>query len=342
MRIGIVTAEYPPDVGGVGDHAARLAHELAASGHAVQVVTSARRGYRPCLLTGGRGGPTGLPWPQDMRIVQRWDWRIFFALPRLARRERWDVLHIQYQPGAYTLHLAINLLPQWLRRSSCSPAIVTTFHDLRVPYVFPKAGPLRRLAVRQLARGSHGAIAVAEEDRSQLLAWTRDLRRPPVVEHIPLGNQMDASPPPDFERTAWRAHLGLPSDAQVVGHFGFVNRSMAVDELVRAIGLLAGAGRNVHLLMIGDPLGASDPTNRGYLEAVRRLIADLGLEPRVHWTGTATPEALAAWLRCLDVAALPFRDGASLRRTSIIAAWAHGAPLVTTTPSTPAEWLDEP
>ena len=35
MRIGIVSGEYPPHVGGVGDQAARLARELIARGHTV-------------------------------------------------------------------------------------------------------------------------------------------------------------------------------------------------------------------------------------------------------------------------------------------------------------------
>ncbi|MDQ3700472.1 MAG: glycosyltransferase, partial [Chloroflexota bacterium] len=52
MRIGLVTGEYPPDVGGVGDHTHRLAHELAARGHAVHVVTSARRGADPAATAG--------------------------------------------------------------------------------------------------------------------------------------------------------------------------------------------------------------------------------------------------------------------------------------------------
>ena len=332
MRIGIVTGEYPPAVGGVGDHAARLACEVAALGHRVEVLTS-----RITVPPAEEAEPGA---PLVMRRVRRWDWRILAALPRAARLRGWDVLHIQYQPGAYGLHPAITLLPAWLRRWRGTPAVVTTFHDLRVPYVFPKAGPLRPLAVRQLARGSHGAIAVAEEDLPQLAAWTRGAAT--VVRHVPLGNQLDAPPPADFDRAAWRAGTGVPPGAALVGHFGFVNRSKGVDDLVRATASLARAGRDVHLLMIGDPLGASDATNRSYLAEIRRLVQRLGLEERVHWTGFQAAGALAGWLRCVDVAALPFRDGASLRRTSLIAAWAHGAPVLTTEPARPADWLGDP
>ncbi len=332
MRIGMISAEYPPAVGGVGDQTARLAQELVAVGHTVHVVTSAGP-PQPLDLGPGR--------PRVIRCVRRWDWCILTTLPRLARRSAWDVLHIQYQTAAYGLHPAINLLPAFVRRARDAPAIVTTFHDLRVPYLFPKAGPLRRWAVRLLARGSDGIIAVAEEDLPALLAWTVGTGGRAAVERVPLGNPLEAEPPPDFDRAAWRARLGVGPSAFLAGHYGFVNRSKAVDALVEAIALLAESGREVHLLMLGDEVGTADRSNRAYLEEVRRLITARRLETRVHWTGYQEPAALAAWLRCLDVAVLPFRDGASLRRTTLIAAWTNGVPVVTTAPARPVDWLRE-
>lgn len=365
LRVGMVTGEYPPMVGGVGDHTARLAGELAGLGHAVHVVTSLSPAVHPAespaaaraarvptaaappatrpvaqdhAPTGG-AGPGG---PRVSHLIRRWDWRIFASLSRHARREAWDVLHIQYQPGAYALHPAITLLPQWLRLSLAGPAIVTTFHDRRVPYLFPKAGPLRELAVRQLARGSDGIIAAAEDDVIGLLGWVAGRRRHVAVAHIPLGNQFDVAPPGDFDRELWRAVMGLTPDTFVIGHFGFVNRRKAIDELVRALGTLVRLGREVHLVMIGDEAGSSDTTNQAYVREVRRLVAELQLGRRVHWTGFQSPAAVAGWLRCMDVVALPFRDGASLGHTSLIAAWAQGTPVLTTQPSGAADWLRGP
>ena len=46
--------------------------------------------------------------------------------------------------------------------------IVSTFHDLLVPYLFPKAGPLRWKVVEYLARRSDAVIVTNEEDRARL------------------------------------------------------------------------------------------------------------------------------------------------------------------------------
>jgi glycosyltransferase involved in cell wall biosynthesis len=343
MRIGIVTGEYPPAVGGVGDHTARLAHELVRRGHHVDVVTTAGAVSDTAeeWSTGGGGH-------RVRRVVPRWDWRILASLPRMATRYAWDVLHVQYQPAAYGLHPAVNVLPLWLRRlqrvrrQAPSLALVTTFHDLRVPYVLPKAEPLRRLAVRTLATHSHGAIAVAEEDVQALTAWTAGSGRRAIVAHVPLGNHFDEAPPADFDRDRWRSQIGAAPGGFVVGHLGFVNRSKAIDSLLRATDSLLREGSDVRLLMIGDELGASDVTNRAYLAEVRQLVGALGLAHHLHWTGHQSAAKVAGWLRCCDVVALPFAEGASLRRTSLIAAWAHGCPVLTTKPRWPAGWVAEP
>jgi glycosyltransferase involved in cell wall biosynthesis len=56
------------------------------------------------------------------------------------------------------------------------------------------------------------------------------------------------------------------------------------------------------------------------------------LGQRVHWTGYTPPEEVSANLLAADVVVLPYRDGASFRRGSFMAALAHGRPIVSTHP----------
>ena len=83
------------------------------------------------------------------------------------RQLRPDVVHIQYQSAAYGCIGAVNFLPWRLRLARPGPAL-TTFHDLRLPYLFPKAGPLRWQAVLALARGSD---AQRDHQPGRLGAW---------------------------------------------------------------------------------------------------------------------------------------------------------------------------
>jgi glycosyltransferase involved in cell wall biosynthesis len=82
--------------------------------------------------------------------------------------------------------------------------------------------------------------------------------------------------------------------------------------------------------MVGGKWGSSDPTNVAYAQQVEALIDELGLSERVMWTGYTPQEEVSANLLASDICVLPYRDGASFRRGSFMAALVHGLPIITT------------
>ncbi|MBN1953665.1 MAG: glycosyltransferase family 4 protein [Anaerolineae bacterium] len=317
MRIGILSAEYPPLQGGVGDYSRQLARALAELGHAVHVLT-------------GRAGESQ-PVPPDAsfavhRVVAHWRWGCWRDVLRVASELELDGLNLQFQTAAYGMHPAIQCPPR--RRE---PALLVTFHDLKAPYLFPKAGPLRWQSLRWLARRADGVIVTNRED------WLRLAGDCPAgrLRRIPIGSNIACAPPAGYDRDAERAAWGVGRDDLLLGYFGFLNESKGGEELVEATALLAARGLPVHLLMVGGRVGSSDPTNRAYAGRVERLIADRGLQGRVHWTGYGDPAAVSAGLLATDVCVLPYRDGVSFRRGTLLACLAHHRAVVTTRPAVP-------
>jgi len=206
--------------------------------------------------------------------------------------------------------------------------LLVTYHDVKVPYLFPKAGRLRPWITQFIARHCDAAIVTNEEDR-QWLAQYR-FRRGPVL--IPIGSNIDATLPMGYDRDRQRAHWGYGPDDVVLGYFGFLNESKGGETLIRVLDALVKCGYNGKLLMIGGKLGSSDPTNVAYAERVGGLIETLGLSNRIQWTGFTPNEEVSANLMAADICVLPYRDGASFRRGSFMAALAHGRPIVTTVP----------
>lgn len=314
MRLLFITGEYPPLAGGIADYTQHLAQALAEAGTEVGVLTS--RGAAP--PSGGR--------VRVIAAIREWGFRALPLIRRLARD--YDLVHIQYQAANFQLKGAIPLLPDLLRLTG-GPPTVTTFHDLRVPYLLPKAGRLRLLALRRLARASSGVITTNAEDEATLRDW--GVAR---LARIPLGTNIPPVLPVNYDRDGWRARWGVMPEEFLIAHFGFINSSKGVPDLLRAQDRLLRAGQPVKVIFLGERLGTSDPTNAAHLAEIEALIEELHLdEGWTIWSGPLPPAEIAAGLHASDIVCLPYRDGASLRRTTLITALAHGRPVVSTQPT---------
>jgi glycosyltransferase involved in cell wall biosynthesis len=307
--------------GGVGAFTREVARAMVALGHEVFVHTrrAAAADYQAVNVAA--------------EVGEKWGWGVLGKARAWARDTRPDVINLQFQTAAYDMHPAVHCLP---RAVTVCPLVVT-FHDLRVPYLFPKAGPLRELSVRWLASSADAVIVTERADERTLVErWGL-----PRVRWVPIGSNVRAAPPPGYRRKEWRASLGLGPDDLLVSYFGFLNESKGGLVLVEALACLVADGLPAHLVMIGGRAGASDPTNLEYGRRVDEAIARHGLESRVHWTGFVDDPAVSANFLASDVTALPYLDGVSLRRGTLMAALAHGRAIVTTHPDHPIPELDD-
>ncbi len=315
MRIVLVTGEYPPMQGGVGDFTRELARALAAMGHEPHVFTRPAAGA-PARETDGA--------VSVHRVASAWGWATRRELEAFAKSIRADVVNLQYQAAAYQMHAAINLLPGALARRI---PLTVTFHDLRVPYLFPKAGPLRWRAIVGMARGASACIVTNSEDLAALRS-----ARVAAAHLIPIGSNVRPDELAGYNRAAWLCARGISDDLALIGYFGFLNESKGGDALMRALAHLRARGANVGVLHIGGQTGASDMTNAGYARRLRALGVELGAGQFWFETGFLEPPDVSAGFASCDCIALPYRDGACFRRGTLMAAIAHGSAIVTTWP----------
>jgi glycosyltransferase involved in cell wall biosynthesis len=321
MRIALLSAEYPPQPGGVGDYTARLGAALVDRGHHILVFTIADGKMQ--ILDLADSNPNLQSAIHNLQ--SSWGWRSWRAVRAALEYTRPDILHIQYQTGAYGMHPAINLLPWRLRRLPRRPRVIVTAHDLLLPYLFPKAGPLRRWVTRRLLADADAVVATNEEDYAQIAR-----ERSNTLDLIPIGSNIALAPPLGYDRAAWRLRLHIANDQALVAYFGLISHTKGLDVLLDA---LARLPPEISLLVVGG--AASAPEDRAYAERIQQMIATHGLASRVIITGYCPADQVSGHLLAADLAALPFSDGASFRRGSLLAALAHGLPTVTTRPVEP-------
>jgi glycosyltransferase involved in cell wall biosynthesis len=320
LHVMFVTGEYPPMPGGVGAYTQELTKALRSLGVQVTVFTS-EAACDPETAVHGAGC-------RVLPVARHWDWGVWRLVANLAQEARCDWLHVQYQTAAFGMHPAINLAPAYWRRQGFS--VAWTYHDLLVPYLFPKAG--KRLRTWITERPAHTArlpIVTNEADRLRLAAHSI------AAACIPIGSNIVSRFLLPAERAVWRSEHGYGPDDLVLAYFGFLNRSKGGLTLVKALQRVAREREDAYLLMIGEQVGASDATNNAYRHEVQALIDRLGLAQRVQWTGNLADAEVAAALNACDILLMPYLDGASLRRGTLMAGLANGCAIVTTTPQGP-------
>jgi len=245
------------------------------------------------------------------------------AINQWANDKRLDLVNLQFQTAAYGMSPWIHFLPDAVRPTPS----VTTFHDLRFPYLFPKAGWLRNWIVMRLAQHSTGVIVTNHEDTEKINALTR-------VKLIPIGSNILTPMPPDFDLNSWRKKVGAHEGDFLIAYFGLLNRSKGIENLLQSLLDLRASGIPARLVMIGDTAGTSDPTNAAYAAEIMNRIHTLKLETIIHHTGFIDDLAVGSSLKASDAVVLPFLDGASYRRGSLMAALQYGCAIITTTPQT--------
>lgn len=325
MKIGLITGEFPPMQGGVGDYTNELTQALAKSGVEVHVITNkspvSTQSVQPLITI--------------QPVIERWSFPALFQIRSIAQSLNLSILNVQYQAAAYGLSAPIHFLPDVVGSKTKT---VITFHDLRLPYLFPKAGPLRPWTVTHLARSAAGVIVTDPADEKEL-EKRGGVKR---LTQIPIGSNIAPNPPPNYERAAWRARWGVQFDEFLMGYFGFLSESKGGDVLIGALAALAGRQARVKLILIGGQSGSSDSANNDtFARELDKLIRDYNVADRIIRTGFVESAEVTAHLLACDALVLPYQDGVSFRRGSLMAALAHGCPIITTYPAMPLPILQE-
>jgi glycosyltransferase involved in cell wall biosynthesis len=229
-----------------------------------------------------------------------------------------DVVNVQYAPDLYRGRRRA------LRATLAVPSVVT-FHTL-----LDGTAASRATALWLLLSARH-VVAANEEVTGMVrrrLPWlTRRLTE------IPIGSNIAARPGGD--RDATRAALGVPAAAPLLAHFGLVYPGKGMETLLDALAALRRTEPETRLVVIGD----TRETEREYRAGLEARAARLGVAPAVIWTGRRPDDEVSRMLAAADVFVAPFDAGASIRRGSLMAGFAHGLPVVSTASAVASAYL---
>ena len=308
MRIAHLTATFPPYPGGAGNTAHRFAVEQAARGHEVEVFTAPAPGDPPA---------------SGDAIVHRIDPLLAIGnaplIPRLARIDGFDVVHIHYP---FIFGSELTLLGRLTRRRR-SQALLVHYKNrlsgggarglLFGAYEHTVAPALIRAADR---------VCVLSSDHANSVPYLRRAGERDPAKLVEMPNGVDAElfrPGPDD--SGLRERLGIPSDAVAAAFVATLDRAHHFKRLDVAIDALAELGDpGVHLVVAGGGELVDEFRSR----ARRRGVAE-----RVHFLGPVPHPELPDVLRACDLFLLTTEPPESFGIV-LIEAMATGLPVIAT------------
>ena len=305
MRIVMMTNTYAPHVGGVARSVEAFAAEYRRRGHQVLVVC-------PEFENAPKREPDVVRVPAIQRFNGS-DFSVVLVTPRWLRAavETFapDLIH-SHHPfllGATAVRLA---------RTLDVPLVFThhTMYEHYTHYVPGDSEAMRRFAVQLSTNYANLSDAVLAP--SQSVATILHRRGVGVPVHVvPTGVRLE-----DFEKgsvNGFRAIMGLPENAFVVGHVGRLAPEKNLDFLADAVARFLAETPSAHALIVGG--GPSMP-------AMRAALQGPSLKPRVHFAGVLHGLFLVSAYKSMDAFAF-----ASLTETQgmvLVEAMAAGVPVV--------------
>ncbi|HVZ23539.1 MAG TPA: glycosyltransferase family 4 protein [Vicinamibacterales bacterium] len=302
MKLCLVTRRMPPAQCGIADYTLGLASALSGT-HEVVVVS------------GTQHDVVGAPSARILPIIPDWGPRGMLTLLRVLRELQPDWVLLEYVPFLYS-RIGVNV---WLPLATCCMRllglrVLLTVHEpfVRIDSIkHTVTGLAQRIMIWLLIRGSE-KIAVTTRAWAELIAPYSSRRH---VFHLPVASNLPCVAVTALDRAQLRAELGIDESDVVVATLRPTGAGKLLDQTMRVWTRLRETHRHARLLV----LGLTD-AERSRVSGITGVL-DVGYVP---------PDRASRLLSAADVFVALFTDGVSTRRTSVMAAMAHGLPVVTT------------
>ena len=219
-----------------------------------------------------------------------------------------DIYHMQYPATGYGWKLGPQLL-------SLLRPMVLTIHECSQGHV------LRQLSLLFFTVRASKIIFTNDYERRYALRFAPWIKKRSTL--VPIGNNIPLA----------QTSGSMKISDKVITCFSLIRPNKGIEQVLEMARLCKARANALSVRIVGTVL----PGNEGYYARIRDQARELPIE----WCLGLEGSALSSKLAETEVAYLPFVDGASERRSSLIAMLANGAAVITTRgPHTPPDLGD--
>lgn len=309
MRVALVVPQFAyPLTGGVGPHARKLAEAMACDGDEILIISDGDFSVTPAYAVASVG--------------TTWTPRAALRAIAAIRAFRPDAVLFEYTTFNFggksvaPLLIAVALRLRRIRQaayiheifySASSRAVKTPLHAA----LFWLRDILFTVSV--------GRFFVAnDKKRERFLRFAR-LTKPVAVSVLPIGANIEPGPGGIWKATA--------NDRRTIVSFGVVMPRRRFELIIDAVARLVSAGHDLQLLLVGNVF------DHDYADRCIALASERGMADRITITGAVSDASVSAALHDSALFAYALEDGLISSSGTLLAALAHGMPIVSTTSS---------
>ncbi len=290
--------------GGMNVYVRELAAQLAKRGHRVDIFTRGMKDEEQAIVQGARlitlaAGPH--------REVEKNELATF--IPEFAQRVLEFAQRAQLNYDLINAHYWMSGLVGEHLKAAWSVPMVVMFHTLglvknRIAMLGERESDERIRGERRVLAAAEMVVAATPAERADL-QWLYELRSDRAAVISP-GVDLDQFRP--MNKAAARAALGLPVGEFQILFVGRIEALKGIDTLIRASQLLVTSGelsRPFRVQIIGGDVEESLEQLGSEMARLRKLVADLNMEQRVHFLGSRRQRELPAYYAAADVVVMP-------------------------------------
>ncbi len=242
-----------------------------------------------------------------------WNLRAIFKLAYWIRKERFDIIDIQFEAFMYGRRGAILLIPLLLPGKIKK---IITLHSETLP-IF--GGRLWRLV--QMVFFDQ-VIFYSEQFLNN--TRTRFKRAEKKFSLTPFPANISRYPDTTLKTLISRHFKGYSGHSLYLSYFGHISENRGIEFLISAMELLKQ--ENIHLIFIGQ----FDPSKNPFHRDISALVKSKDLSSFITFTGRLDEKEVSQVISISDAAVLPFHEGASFKNGSLAAYASHHTPVFTT------------
>jgi glycosyltransferase involved in cell wall biosynthesis len=311
MKIALLCPAYPPSFneGGVSHYTQKLAQTICNMGDDVFVITNEE------YLGNGTDGKI-----QVIKIHDSWNGHTVKKIIKILSSLSIDVVNLQYTPSMYLTSFKC----RWKIFSEKFVSIIS-LHTLW------GGSKINYFAALRLLKSANGIVATNSEVFYLIRKYLPFFLK--KTHFIPIGANIEPLTIKDKKSSGSLANkYGLNLNNPILAFFGMIYSGKGLKRLLETASYLRRKHNlDFQLVIIGG--GISDDSN--YRHEATKLSSELDIADLIVWTGRVLESEVSALLSLSTMVLLPFNTGVSDRRGSLLAALAHGKPIITSRPSIP-------